>query len=446
MNKIVLVGMSLMFLSNVFPLFSVISKPQVFISSEYSLLDEPIEIEIRKLSPSERIKLQMEVVDDLGKLWISWAEFAADSSGIVSLNRHAPIDGTYSGLDEMGLFWSLKNTTEPLSAFKVEKDTVELCLKLMIDNQVITSQRLYRLKKSLDVKRISINENGLVGCLFLPPSEEPLPVVITFTGSNGGLSENKSKLLASHGFAVFALGYFGVDGLPNQLEKIPMEYFERAFEWLKSRSDVDGTRIGLYGTSRGGELVLILGSLFPNSMKAIVSAVPSSVYYAAVGSVANDIPAWTYKGKPLGIAPYKEKDLPENYGKDPQYPIALTPNFLQSMQENPEMYASAAIPVENIKSPLMVISGGDDQMWPSSLYARQIHDRLAQYKSPIPFIHLDYPLAGHQIGIPAMPHSGSTYYHPVTKEWYAMGGTPQNDDRASRDSWKKIIEFFRNHL
>ncbi|MFX9069660.1 hypothetical protein ABTN30_20420, partial [Acinetobacter baumannii] len=81
-----------------------------------------------------------------------------------------------------------------------------------------------RYLKAPDVTRIEIKEeNGLVGTLFLPQSKNRLPLIITLSGSNGGFSENRAKLLASNGFAVLALAYFGVPGLPPHLQEIPLE-------------------------------------------------------------------------------------------------------------------------------------------------------------------------------------------------------------------------------
>jgi len=110
-----------------------------------------------------------------------------------------------------------------------------------------------------------------------------------------------------------------------------------------------------------------------------------------------------------------------------------------------QRFQEAAIPVENLLCPLLLISGGDDQIWPSDLFSEQILQRLKEKGSSISCEHLYYPKAGHQISVPYWP--GCTLYkHPQTQLWFNMGGTPQEDDLASRDSWKKIIRFFQNTL
>ena len=51
-------------------------------------------------------------------------------------------------------------------------------------------------------------------------------------------------------------------GLPPTLSNIPLEYFETAIEWLQHQPRLDGGRIAVSGTSRGGELSLLLGATF----------------------------------------------------------------------------------------------------------------------------------------------------------------------------------------
>ena len=39
--------------------------------------------------------------------------------------------------------------------------------------------------------------------------------------------------LATHGLTALSLAYFRTEGLPPRLSVVPLEYFERALEWLR---------------------------------------------------------------------------------------------------------------------------------------------------------------------------------------------------------------------
>lgn len=158
----------------------------------------------------------------------------------------------------MGFLWSMQPFKSKKGAcFRMKKEGFSIQLTAYRRKEQVASRTIFRLPKAPEIQRIPVRENGLMGVLFLPPSKSPLPVIITLNGSNGGLGENRAQLLASYGFAVLALGFFGIDGLPALLENIPLEYFETAFTWLQKSPLVDDSKIGLYRISRGGELALI---------------------------------------------------------------------------------------------------------------------------------------------------------------------------------------------
>lgn len=422
----------------------VVQSPSIDISAEKSLLDQEINTTIRKLNSKEIITIQASTTDDNGIKWVSYASFKADDCGVIDLGKQSPIAGSYEGVDPIGLLWSMQPESGSPSSFKVKKESFSVTFRVFRDKQEIASKEIIRLRKISDVKQIPIRENGLVGILFMPPSEKPLPLIITLSGSNGGLGENRAQLLASHGFAVLALGYFGVEGLPSNLQDIPLEYFENAFNWIKKQPNLDSSHIGIYGASRGGELALILGAWFPESVQSIVAAVPSSVIYGGLSETP--VHAWTYHGKPLAqFAPVPPTDFNNGQGDDADHPANTLIGFLEGMKDK-KAFNGASIPVEKIQADLLIISGGDDQMWPSSIYAAQIEDRLKKNHSSILFEHLHYPKAGHGISIPNLPQPGPVYYHPIGKKWFTMGGSIKDDQHASQDSWEKLIQFFQKTL
>ena len=105
------------------------------------------------------------------------------------------------------------------------------------------SVKLERLMKLPEITSQRITD-GFVGELFY--SDHPDNKTIVWLGGSGsGLGVNApiSAALASHGFNVLSLPLFGEEGLPAQLSKIPLEYFERAFTWLSKSPITNGKEI-----------------------------------------------------------------------------------------------------------------------------------------------------------------------------------------------------------
>jgi dienelactone hydrolase len=122
--------------------------------------------------------------------------------------------------------------------------------------------------------------------------------IVVFGGSEGRTPEHIAAWLAAHGFAAFAFAYFYYDDLPRRLEAIPLEYFEEAFKWMAKRPEVRRGALGVFGGSRGAELALQLGSMFP-AIRCVVAIASGNIRYRAQGGGEKVDYAWTWKGKPL---------------------------------------------------------------------------------------------------------------------------------------------------
>ena len=94
----------------------------------------------------------------------------------------------------------------------------------------------------------------------------------------------------------------------------------------------------------------------------------------------------------------------------------------------------------------MLISGGDDQIWPSTQLANIAIKRLEKHRFEKPYVHLRYPDAGHSIQPPYIPTTTTTMRDPVNGAIYALGGQPEANYRAGVDSWNKKLDFLNAHL
>ena len=283
------------------------------------------------------------------------------------------------------------------------------------------------------VDKTAVTANGLVADLYAPRLRGRLPAIIVLGGSEGGMgagAARDARLIAQHGFVTLQVAYFDAPGLPKELGLIPLEYFKTAIDWLRAQPNVDPNRIGIEGTSIGGEAVLVIASHYPQ-IKAVVAAVPSSVVWPGISYVVQQPPStWTLAGKPL-------PDLPYGWSGSFKGVYDLYAEGLKGLDKHPE----AVIPVEFINGPVMVICGKDDKLWPSCPMSEQVVARLKAKGFRHPVMFLAYGDAGHAVFGPPVPADS-----PHFSDLGSLGGTPQGNETAREDNWLRAMDFMDEAL
>lgn len=288
-----------------------------------------------------------------------------------------------------------------------------------------------------------INEPGVVGLFARPETPGPWPAVVAFGGSSGGLGPaiGWAPALASEGFAVLAVAYFAAPGLPSALVDIEVEVVERAVTWLFSGAHVAGEAVGVMGLSRGSELALLAGVLLER-VGAIVALAPSGISWCGLGAGGPiDAAAWTFRGEPIPYAAMTGGTPPALIAGA----VALRPMFDAALAAA-ATWAHAEIAVERASGSILLVSGEDDAMWPSTPMAELIARRATSCGFPHRVVHLHYPGAGHTGGgVPDFPGE-TTVHHPLTGVTYALGGTLEGNAAARADSWPQIVDFLQAEL
>jgi dienelactone hydrolase len=293
-----------------------------------------------------------------------------------------------------------------------------------------------------------VEEPSLSASLYVEEGP-PRPGVIVLGGAEGGRPRYLARLLASEGFSCLALSYFGAEPLPRRLVEVPIDCVEIALDWLRERSDSLDIPIGLVGVSKGAELALLAASKWPDAVGAVVAYAPSAVTFAGISPRAAERrrSSWSYQGVPLPFVPFPPRArpalCPQGVSFAPMYEAGL---------DNPAAVAAAAVPVEAIRAPVILISGGRDRMWPSSRMVGMVKSRLAEHGSP-EVVHLEFPEAGHSI----MPWAPGIAMNRVgrfangirlsgTGGLFALGGKPWANRAALREAWPQAVAFLRTHL
>lgn len=391
-----------------------------------ALVDAPVPIRLRGLAPAQQVTIRATMRDARGDEWQSSAVFQADAQGEIDLATQAALRGTYTGIDPMGLFWSmLRQPPGSAAGLFAQHGLVSTPMEFVATagDTILATATIERLFVGPQVVRRPLQEPGLVGVFCHPAAGGPHPGILVLGGSSGGLPEEMAYLLASHGYAALALAYFAVADLPAELVQIPLEYFERAIGWMQSHPAIQPDRLAVFGRSRGGELALLLGSMFPQ-LKAVVGFAASGFTHQGWGKTGVvEQAAWTYRGVAL---PFLEEATAASL-EDP-------------------MWESVAIPVERAQGPILLVSGQDDDMWPAAVMSDLVIQRLARHQYPYPYQHLSYAGAGHRIWVPYLPTTVTQMEHPVTKTILPLGGNAKDSAFAAADSWSRVLRFLADSL
>ncbi|XP_048251942.1 acyl-coenzyme A thioesterase 2, mitochondrial-like [Haliotis rufescens] len=243
------------------------------ISPRVALVDERISITANNLRPLQRVTVQAWVEE--GKaVFSSCGHFLADQQGQIHVSQHNSVGGTYKGVDNMGLFWSMNPVpgvslqpilrkvdvmTPLVFRLSVMDDHIPFDDLQLPSSVVLATGELQRCYKHRTVRRIEVHVGSLRGTIFLPEGKGPFPGVLDMFGSTGGLVEFRAALLASRGFVSFALAYFNYDDLPSSLADVDFDYLLDAVHWLASHPHVKPGGIGVVGSSKGGEMAFLLG-------------------------------------------------------------------------------------------------------------------------------------------------------------------------------------------
>lgn len=276
---------------------------------------------------------------------------------------------------------------------------------------------------------LEVRNLGLVARLYALPDSPRRTAVLLLGGSDGGYpSPATARDLAEAGYPTLALAYFrGYTGQPTdlartKLSRVPLEYVFQALDWLKARPEVDEGRVVLMGESRGAELALQVASM-RSDVAGVVAYVPSSLRWAEAGP--DDAPAWTLGGAGL---PYVRGVF------DPKRPMDQFTGVLDGPALARE---KAAIPVELITGPVLLLSTKADKVWPSARMADELEARLRRRRGRQRVINRKFDDASHLL----MGFGPGRTRFTAGNYTVEFGGTEEGTRRARDAGWALAKDF-----
>lgn len=213
------------------------------------------------------------------------------------------------------------------------------------------------------------------------------PLIVAFGGSQGGntwtedyWAEMRNRFL-QQGYAVLSIGYFNTASTPAVLDRISLNAIYDTIISVSKHPKINKNKIALLGSSKGGELVLNLASIY-EEIDAVVALVPSHVTFPSM-TITGNTSSWTYNDKELSAIKIPFKAAWHLIQGDAQ-------RSLNIIFENEKYWKDAAIEVEKINGPLLLVSAKNDELWPSNHMSEKIEERLKVNQSKYYYQHVSF--------------------------------------------------------
>ena len=234
------------------------------------------------------------------------------------------------------------------------------------------------------LSQVRLQTPGINSILY-PGKGSSLPLVVGLGGSEGGNAwasdhwKTTRERFLEKGYAFLALGYFGAEGTPDTLDRIAIDAVHAAILMACKDPHIDPQRIAIVGGSRGGDLALLLGSYYAG-ISCVVAIVPSHVVFPG-HTVHFSTSCWTYRQEELPYVPVNEAAVPYLVKGELR-------NTFEAMLQDSLAAQAAAIRVERIKGPVLLLSASDDEITPSERSCHKMMERLRQNRFSYEAKHL----------------------------------------------------------
>ncbi|XP_054631632.1 peroxisomal succinyl-coenzyme A thioesterase-like isoform X2 [Dunckerocampus dactyliophorus] len=379
------------------------------------LVDEKFVIVVQSAPPGIQLTVHAFHRCEDGHGWEAFAHYVSDASGSVNVLQDASMGGTYSGVEQMGLLWSLRPVPGSKPGLRLRKMNVQTPMEFTIsvhrgyrtegflDQVALASQVVERWYMAPGVRRIPVTKDGLSATLFLPSGPGPFPGVLDLWGGGGSLVEFRSALLSSHGFASLALDYLSPRISQETGKMVDDSYFEKALRVLQRHPQVVSSRTALVGLCLGSSFCLKMAA-DPSSMK------PRCLVCVSATHVIPSPTTFDYRNQASGKCRRNEDN--EVISRDVLLPLPTDPALKVDMKEMMERAGNSHL--------LTVVS---------------------------------YPHAGHLIEPPYSPHTRASFFRSIMagqKSAFTFkalwGGQMAGHSHAQEDAWKKTLDFLWEHL
>lgn len=281
---------------------------------------------------------------------------------------------------------------------------------------------------SFDGGTIEHLESGRANGFHLMPDEprKAEPIVV-FGGSEGSSNLELAEQIATEGYEVYALFFFGADNQTEALNRVPLEFFHDFLEY----ADLIGEQVTVVGGSKGAELGLVLTNYY-EEVHHLVLYTPSSYVFMGLDFSGDAGSSWTWQGEELPYVDITQSDfgafIRSLFDMAVLNPVRYRETY-ESAVEMTDHSEEARIKLSNVEGQVLLFGGRDDAVWQGDIAAEEMGEALGDKADVVV-----YDDAGHLFGAP--PYIGGM----------ALGGTEAANMAAKADSDERLFQFLEEHV
>lgn len=289
---------------------------------------------------------------------------------------------------------------------------------------------------------LTVKEYGFYG-YFLEGKERADKAIICMSGSDGKkeIAMESADDFLDWGYSVLVLGFHGWEGLPQEKSCIPVEYVERAVDWLLAWENGRIHKVGIKGASMGAQYALLSASLIPK-LSLVIAAAPYDYVLECVDDkfrrTGHSTYSWHGEEVPYCPSVLLDQNIPGLLWKcawDKRY--GLKRMFLFYYNHNP-LVEEGRIKVEHMQADVLLLASVMDDCWPAEESARRVEGLLKRndYKHRVKTVI--YEKGSHAIGRVFKNEENRKMMRRLllTEKKY-----PQECEAARADSVKQMKEF-----
>lgn len=296
----------------------------------------------------------------------------------------------------------------------------------------------------------TLRKDGFAGHLAEPDNGSDRAVIVIMGGEQSILPGIKfAERFADYGITGLAVSLFGAEGLPDSPDRIPLDMFIPAVDYLRRQKRIE--RISLYGQSMGS-IFAVLAAVYIGGFENLIMVSPTHVPFEGTAKDKKTMSGHsvaTYQGYEI---PYVRADFSKvkatKYYKLPDIGHKVTGMWIayHDAYADHSRALRAELAVEKTDCRILLIAGDEDEAWPSEYSVRTIEERLKSVSYGKDVKVIVYPHGSHINGLMPNKERERKLYRmiPLIGLMYRTFGKYRKENLSYFErTEKEIIEWIR---